>query len=190
MSPPSIFAQRGNTKRIAVSTATMSRAVKMSEATNFPQANNYIITNFGPNWAYVGYGPDSDTAIDNAVVPTAGDTTGKFCFVVPPGQRSIEAKSGVYFAAITEKGTADLLLTPGHGSVDGFGTGDADTQSAANATLSSLLTHFLVAQKEVLDEILTELHVHTLFLQQGFVVKENPENIRGDIVREREAVAR
>ena len=100
MSDQIVFVQRGNTKRISAGVWPAISSVQMSVATGFPPTDNYIITNFGPSTAFVGYGSTSAAAIANAKVPASGDTAGVFCFVVCPGQQSIEAKDGVYFAAV------------------------------------------------------------------------------------------
>ena len=94
MSTEGIFNIRGNTKRLTATAGAMISAVKMSRATEFPPAGDFIINNFGPSVAFLGWGPDSDTAIANAKVPATGETTGTFCYVVHPGARSIEAKDG------------------------------------------------------------------------------------------------
>lgn len=172
------FAQRGNTKRIGASPTLATSAVRMSVATDMPHADNYIITNFGPSVAFVGYGSSESEAIDNAKVPTEGDATGDFCFIVPLGQRSIEAKHGVYFAAVTESGTADLLITPGKGSIEG------DSDSVANQTstndLAALVLYESGVQQELLRGILIELRTQTEFLKQGLNVADDPDLIRGD----------
>ena len=60
------FVQRGNTKRITAIAERPSSSVRMSVATDMPHADNYILTNFGPSVAFVGYGSSSDEAINNA----------------------------------------------------------------------------------------------------------------------------
>ena len=155
-------------------------AVQMSRATAFPPASDYIITNFGPSVAFVGWGPDSDTAIANARAPIAGDTTGKFCFVVHPGARGIEAKDGAWFAAITESGSADVLITPGSGLVDGFGAGNAATDPAASSAMLALSAYSVGRQAEMIEKLLIELRTLTEFVKQGLNVGDDPEAIRSD----------
>ena len=171
------FVQRGNTKRISAGPWRPSSAVRMSVATDMPQADNYILTNFGPAVAFVGYGGSSDEAIDNAEIPASGDSSGEFCFVLPPGQRSIEAKHGVYFAARTESGNADILITPGKGSIES--DSDASSQTS-NADLAALLLYESGVQQEMLRAILIELRTQTEFLKQGLNVAEDPDSVRGD----------
>ena len=178
MSTPTIAVIRGNTRRISAGTAPMVAAVQMARATGFPPASDYSIINLGPNVAFVGWGPDSDTAMANARVPIAGDATGTFCFVVHPGGRSIEAKDGAWFAAITESGTADILITPGSGLVDGFGIGDAATTAAGAATLS--LAALALRQQELTEALLIELRTITEFIKQGLNVGDDPDEIRSD----------
>lgn len=176
--PTSIFAQRGNTRRITAHPWPVSTSIRMSVGADFPQANNYIITNFGPSTAFIGYGNTADDATTNARIPEPGDA-GQFCFIIPPGQRGIEAKHGVYFAAVTATGTADIFITPGHGTVDGFGF-NASADQASTADLGSLFLYESGTQQELLRTILVELRTQTEFLKQGLNVADDPESIRGD----------
>ena len=181
MSIPQAFAQRGNTRRVTVTQQSMTAAMKVTYLSgSFGPANNYILTNYGPNTVYVGYGPDSNTAIANAAVPVDGDSTGKFCFVVRPGQRTVEAKADAYFAAITETGTAKLEITPGHGLVDGFGEGLDASERDEDKQLVMLLAYQVGAQQELLRGILIELRVLTNLLGQGLNVSDNPDSLRAD----------
>ena len=171
------FVQRGNTKRITAIAERPSSSVRMSVATDMPHADNYILTNFGPSVAFVGYGSSSDEAINNAEIPASGDSAGEFCFILPPGQRSIEAKHGVYFAARTESGNADILITPGKGSIEG---GSEVTGEVSNTDLAALLLYESGAQQELLQRILIELRTQTEFLKQGLNVADDPDSIRSD----------
>lgn len=170
------FVQRGNTRRIRAIAERPSSSVRMTVVTDMPQADNYILTNFGPAVAFIGYGASSDEAINNAEIPVVGDA-GEFCFILPPGQRSIEAKHGAYFAARTESGNADILITPGKGSVEG---GSEVTGEVSNTDLADLLLYESGAQQELLQRILIELRTQTEFLKQGLNVADDPDSIRGD----------
>lgn len=177
MSTQGIFALRGNTRRLKAQAGVAAGTVQMSVVAGMAPASDYTITNFGPAVAFVGWGPDADTAIDNAREPTAAES--RFCVVVYPGQRSIEAKHGAYFAASTASGTADILISPGHGLVDGFGAGNALDQ-ADSVALMALLAHQRGEQKDALDGILVELRVITSFLKEGLNVAEDPDAARSD----------
>ena len=172
------FAQRGNTKRIAASPMLATSAVRMSVAADMPQADNYILTNFGPSVAFIGYGGSSDDAINNAKVPTSGHAGGEFCFVLPPGQRSIEAKHGVYFAAVTESGNADILITPGKGSIESDSA--VASSQASGGDLGAMVLYQSGAQQELLRAILVELRTQTEFLKEGLNVADDPDVVRGD----------
>ena len=174
MGASGVFAQRGNTRRFTAGPWPAPSSIRMSVATGMPQADNYIITNFGPSVAFVGYGSNSAEAIANADVPVDGDTTGEFCFIVPPGQISIEAKHGVYFAAVTVSGTADIFITPGIGEVT---SGVPDQTS--NEEFGTLFL-YAQAQQELMQKILIELRTQTEFLKQGLNVADDPDSIRGD----------
>ena len=175
------FALRGNTRRLAATPRIATVAIKVSQTADvFPQARNYILTNFGPSVAFVGFGPDSATAITNAKAPTATDTTGEFCYVLPPGQRGIEAAPGAWFAAVTESGTADILITPGYGMVDGFGDGAASSTAASGAALAELVNYAFGPQQEMFNAILIELRTQTEFLRQGLNVTDSPDLVRAD----------
>lgn len=181
MAVSNVFAQRGNTKRILARTVWSSgSSVQMSAAIGYPPTDNYIITNLGTNVAFLGYGSTENEAIANARIPAAGNTTGIFCFVVYPGQRSIEAKDGAYFAAVTASGTTDLLITPGHGPVDGFGNSDASANQTSAGSLAALFAYEYGEQQELLKNILIELRTHTAFLKEGLNVAEDPDLVRGD----------
>lgn len=178
MSTQGIFHLRGNTRRIRATTG-WTNGVQVSRATAFPPASDFIITNFGPSVAFVGWGPDQDTAIANARAPAQGDPDGKFCFVVPPGARSVEAKEGAWFAAVTEAGSADILITPGSGLVDGFGAGNAAMDASSNAALLAMAA-LAYRQQETAEALLIELRTITEFLKQGLNVGDDPEAIRSD----------
>ena len=181
MSIPQTFAQRGNTRRLFTAlTSPMANAMQITVAAGFPPANNYIITNSGPAIAYVGYGPDSATAIANASVPAVGDSTGTFCFVVKPGQRSVEAKPDAWFAAVTETGSANLMITPGHGLVDGFGEGLDTTEVQEGVSLIGLLAYSLGEQQELLKGLLAQLLTITDCLKQGHNVSDDVEVARSE----------
>lgn len=180
MSTEGISVLSGNTKRITAKVGSTISSVKMTTATGFPPAGDYTISNFGPNVAFVGWGPDSDTAIANADVPATGDTTGKFCFIVYPGQRTIEAKDGAYFAAVTSIGTADILITPGRGLVDGFGDGNVVNDLSNTVATAAMLSVTWGAQMELLQLILIEMRTQTDFLKQGLNVAEDPDVTRSD----------
>lgn len=173
MSTQGIFHLRGNTRRFAANAG----AVQMSTVAGFPQASDYTITNFGPSVAFVGWGPDADTAITNALEPTSANP--RFCVVVYPGQRTVEAKHGAYFAASTASGTADILISPGHGLVDGF-AGNAALASSDAGALLALLAHERGAQQELLEGLLIELRTITHFLKEGLNVAEDPDLARSD----------
>lgn len=158
----------------------MFEAKQVSRATGFPFANNYIITNLGPAVAFVGHGPDSGTAIANASVPT--EATSQFCFVVPPGQRSVEAKENAFFAAVTASGTADILITPGHGLVDGFGEGLANLDTQGSAASVAMLDYLIGSQQDLMRGLLIELRTITEFVKQGLNVAEDPDAVRSDQV--------
>lgn len=177
MITPTAFAQRGNTRRFIAKTGRAPSAIQMTVATDMPQADNYIITNFGPNTAFVGYGSSSAEAIDNAQIPEDRPGGSTFCFIVPPGQRSIEAKHGVFIAAVTASGTADLFVTPGKGSIE------SDTEVAIEQTSNTDLANlvlYAVRSVEVMEAILIELRTQTEFLKEGLSVAEDPDLIRGD----------
>ena len=177
MSTPTIFALRGNTRRLKAQAGLASGAVQMSTIAEMPPASDYTITNLGPSAAFVGWGPDRDTAIDNAREPTSAEP--RFCVVVFPGQRTVEAKHGAWFAASTASGVADILISPGHGLVDGFGAGNALDQ-ADSVALLALLDHQRGGLRESLDAILIELRVITSFLKEGLNVAEDPNAARSD----------
>ena len=181
MSTQGMFAQRGNTKRIRASVGnTPFSSVQMARATAFPPASDYIITNFGPSVAYIGWGPGQDTAVANAAAPITGDSTGAFCFAVYPGKRSIEAKDGAWFAATTESGTADILITPGSGLVDGFGVGNAASGAGASEDALTVLALVALRQRELMEGVLVELRTLTEFIKQGLNVGDDPDAIRSD----------
>ena len=169
------FVQRGNTKRITARSVAGS-AIQMSAASGFPPTDNYIITNFGPETVFVGTGSTSSEARNNAQVSASGDETGKFCFIVPPGQRGFEAKDGVYIAAVTVSGIADVFITPGKGEIEGGSLGG--TTSTADS--SSLLSYESGTEQDLLRAILIELRTVTCFLKEGLNVAEDPDLIRGD----------
>lgn len=178
MSTPGIFQLRGNTRRLTARPGLSSGAVQMSTIAGMPQASDYTLTNFGPGVAFVGWGPDADTAIDNAREPTAA--TPRFCVVVYPGQRTIEAKHGAFFAASTVSGVAEILVSPGHGLVDGFGAGNVASDQSDSAALLALLLYERGEQNETLKDALIELRVITNFLKQGLNVAEDPDVARSD----------
>ena len=178
MSTQGLFHLRGNTRRLLAQPGLSSGAVQMSTIAGMPQANDYTLTNLGPSVAFVGWGPDADTAIDNAREPTTA--TSRFCVVLYPGQRSIEAKHGAFFAASTVSGNADILISPGHGLVDGFGAGNAVLDQADAVALLALLDYQRGEQKEAFGDILVELRVITSFLKQGLNVAEDPDAARSD----------
>lgn len=178
MSTPGIFHLRGNTRRLMAQAGLSSGAVQMSTIAGMPQASDYTLTNFGPSVAFVGWGPDADTAIDNAREPTTA--TPRFCVVLYPGQRSIEARHGAFFAASTASGSADILVSPGHGLVDGFGAGNIAGDLSDSAALLALLSHGRGEQNELLRGTLIELRVITNFLKQGLNVAEDPDAARSD----------
>lgn len=170
------FAPHGNTKRITARTVATS-AVKMTTAVGFLKSDSYIISNFGPAVAFIGYGSSQSEALTNARIPADGDNTGTFCFIVPPGQRTVDAlsKDTAYFAAVTVSGTADVFITPGRGEVNG----SLDSQ-ASTADLGSILNYESGTEQELLRGILIELRTHTEFLKEGLSVAEDPDLIRGD----------
>lgn len=178
MSTLGIFALRGNTRRFTAQSGIAAGAVQMSVITGMPQASDYTLTNFGPSVAFIGWGPDADTAIDNAREPTTA--TSRFCVVLYPGQRSVEAKHGAFFAASTVSGNADILISPGHGLVDGFGAGNVSGDLSDSAALLALLSHERGEQSELLRGTLIELRVITNFLKQGLNVAEDPDAARSD----------
>lgn len=170
------FAPHGNTKRITARTTAVS-AVKMTTTTDFLKSDSYILSNFGPATAFVGYGSNVNEAIANARVPADGDTTGTFCFIVPPGQRSIDAlsKDTVHFAAVTISGTADIFITPGRGEIQG-----SLNSQVPVADLDSIFAYESGTEQELLRGILIELRTVTHFLKEGLNVAEDPDLIRGD----------
>lgn len=178
MSTQGIFHLRGNTRRLTAQAGLSAGSVQMSTIAGMPQASDYTLTNFGPSVAFIGWGPDSATAIDNAREPTAA--TSRFCVVLYPGQRTIEAKHGVYFAASTASGTAEILISPGHGLVDGFGAGNVAGDQFNSVALAALLAHQRGDIDEWLRSALIELRVITGFLKEGLNVAEDPEAARGD----------
>lgn len=178
MSTPGLFQLRGNTRRLTARPGLSSGAVQMSTITGMPQASDYTLTNFGPSVAFVGWGPDGDTAVDNAREPTGA--TPRFCVVLYPGQRTIEAKHAAFFAASTASGTAEIFISPGHGLVDGFGAGNITGDQSDSAALLELLYEQRGAHNELLKNTLIELRVITNFLKQGLNVAEDPNAARGD----------
>lgn len=177
MSTPGIFHLRGNTRRLVAQPGLPGLAVQMSVITGMPQASDYTITNFGPSAAFLGWGPDADTAIDNAREPTIGEP--RFCVVIYPGQRTVEAKHGAYFAASTASGTATIMISPGAGLVDGFGAGNALDQTDS-ASLLALLAHATGRDLELMERFLIELRTITHFLKDGLNAPDDPDAIRSD----------
>lgn len=175
MSTEGIFHLRGNTRRFTAQAGLSAGAVQVSNATGFPPASDYTITNLGPEVAFVGWGPDVDTAIANAKEPKTGDS--QFCVVVCPGQMAIEARSNAYFAASTVSGTAELLISPGHGLVSGFGSGKVSTDSSI---LMAMLDFERGEHRELQNELLIELRTITHFLKEGLNVAEDPDSTRSD----------
>ena len=171
MSTEGIFTLRGNTVRLTASPGLPGRAVQMSVITGMPQASDYTITNLGPVLAFVGWGPDRDTAVTNAQEPTTGDP--RFCVLVYPGQLAIEARHGAWFAASTIAGTSELLISPGHGLVHGF----SSPNSQANAQIETLQQQ----QLDALELILTELQVLTLLTKEGFILPGELDDLRSDM---------
>ena len=175
------FALRGNTRRITATPRIATTAIRvLATSPLFPSAPHYILTNLGPSMVFVGYGPDRATAIDNAAVPVATDTAGTFCVIVPPGQRGIEAPAGSWFAAVTESGTADLLITPGYGKIDGFGDGSAAATAAINRAFGQLVDYAFGQQQELLTAILTEARVQTEMLRDAHGIADSVESLRND----------
>lgn len=171
-----VFAPHGNTKRITARTSVTS-SVQMTVNSDFLKSDSYVITNLGPAIVAMGFGSSSAEARANARFPETDNTTGTFCFIVPPGQRTIDAlsKDTVYFAASTASGTADVLITPGTGMV----YGSLDNQSSP-MDIASLVSYESGIQQELLQAILIELRTHTEFLREGLNVAEDPDLIRGD----------
>lgn len=167
----SIFALRGNTIRLSASPGKPGRAVQMSVIAGNPQASDYTITNLGPNVAYVGWGPDKDTALENAQEPTTGSP--RFCVVCYPGQMAIEARHGAWFAASTISGTAEIMISPGHGMVHGF----SSPNNQANASVEALQQQ----QLDALELILIELQVLTLLTKEGFIIPGELSDLRSDM---------
>ena len=175
------FAIRGNTIRLTASANAMQAgsARQVMTGTGFTNATAHTIFNFGPAIAFIGYGPDADTAVANAKPPTPGDSVGTFCIVMGPGARSIEASPKSYFAAMTENGVADILITPGAGAIEGFGDGLA-SQAQSNAAMLAMLRYLDGSQRELLEQALTELRTLTYFVKEGLNVADDPEAIRSD----------
>ena len=171
MSTETIFALRGNTVRLSASPGLPGQAVQMSVIAGTVQASDYTITNLGPAVAFVGWGPDKATALANAREPTTGDP--RFCVVVYPGQLAIEAKHGAWFAASTAAGSADILISPGHGLVHGF----AGPSSQATSQVEALQQQ----QLDALELILTELQVLTLLTKEGFILPGELDDLRSDM---------
>ena len=171
-----VFAPHGNTKRLAVRSSAYT-TVRMTVTSNFLKADSYLITNLGPSIIALGYGSSAAEAMSNASFPSAGDTTGVFCFIVPPGQRTIDAlsKNIVYFAAVTASGTADVLITPGRGEI----AASLDDQSEV-LNIAAILLNAVVSQRDLLEAIFIELKTHTYFLKEGLTVDDDPDLVRSD----------
>ena len=81
---------------------------------------------------------------------------------------------------MTESGTADIMITPGRGLVDGFGAGNVGVDAASNASLLALFAYSSGAQQELFEGVLIELRTITEFLKAGLNVADDPAAIRSD----------
>lgn len=180
MSTAGVFAQRGNSVRyLARSDEPTATAIQALTSTGQAPGYDFTFTNFGPATAFIGVGASRQEAIDNAKIPKLG-SSGTLCFVLPPGQRSIEASPTAWFAAITAAGSADLFITPGKGPVgssSGVGldlSGKSTDASlyAIQASLDNLLDR--------LGDLLAETRVISHYLNEGFNLCDDLAQSRAD----------
>lgn len=178
MSTAGVFRQRGNTVRFKAFEGTTAPRAIQAPSTGSPQPPGYdfTFTNLGPALAFVGVGATEALAIANAQMPVEG-TSGEFCLVLAPGQRSFEADPNSYFAAVTLDGTADILITPGKGPADGF-TGSLRSNVVNDA---AVIMSKLDGLGEQLRGLLAELMTQTYYLREGFIVMDEPDLIRRDV---------
>ena len=175
MATSGVFAPRGNTIRF-LAFAGPGMAHRAPTETGGTAGYDFTLTNLGPGLAVIGVGASESEAISRAVIPAVGDPTGVKCFILPPGQRSIEAHPLAYFAAVTFGGTADILITPGKGPVDGF-TGDLLAATSGPTDISDQIREL----RDQLRDLLVELKAQTYILREGFVINDEVETIRHDI---------
>lgn len=176
MATAGVFRQRGNTVRISANTSVPPMAYRAPSTSGSPSGYDYTFTNVGPSLAFVGIGQTEADAIANSAIPVEGGL-GKYCVLLAPGQRSYEGDSNSYFAARTISGTADIFITPGKGPSDGF-TGDLGGGNADELDAST--EERFVALRDLMRDLLVELRAHTFYMREGFVVIDDPDQVRRD----------
>jgi hypothetical protein len=107
------FTQLGDTIKI-VAASTAPNPIQASSKTL--GGNQYRIINNGTVACFLAYGVDAATATANAVIPTGGGSSAKFCLPILPGTDEILTfLPNAYFTAITASSTTDIFITPGDG---------------------------------------------------------------------------
>lgn len=116
------LAVTGTTGRVALPgiSATTSQGVR--------QLRQYVITNAGPQTAYIAFG----TVAVVAVVATG--------YPLLPGTKETFSASDAYVAAITASGTASLVISAGDGQGPALGAGATSGGEIPGSTLLSAAT--------------------------------------------------
>ena len=113
------FAPQGNTIALNV-TATTHSAVQVDLPTQGPLNINYVITNLGPNTAYISWAPPSPgnaapSPALTAVIPVDGTPANGYP-ILSGSKETITAPPNAFVSAIcAATQTATLLITPGEG---------------------------------------------------------------------------
>lgn len=136
-------------------------------------ANNYVMSNLGPDIAFVGYGPDPATAQANSVIPAPG--TPVFCVVLFPGMQSFSLPPNSYFSAVSRSVSSKVLIQPGDGTARGGQIPTID-QASAQAQISYQLNLIY----EQLALILNELMVQSMMQNSAFGISDDLDSLRGD----------
>ena len=76
---------------------------------------DYVIYNKGAADAWIGYGPTSDAAIANAVIPLIGSP--QSALPSPAGTiQTFTLDGSIFFSGIGEGGLTSCTITPGYGA--------------------------------------------------------------------------
>lgn len=128
---PAMFIQNftcaNQTANAAVGTSASGGALLLTTAQTASQQSiqggqnqfpDVFVVNYGTSGAQVAFGTSSGvTAINTAAVVAANPATGSTQVYIPPGMGMVVSRNGnTYWSAITDSGSASLILMTGSGS--------------------------------------------------------------------------